>query len=327
MGIKDLISKIFPEELKVKSTFEILRNKTMGVDVSNYMFKLITTRDNLVRDFHYKPRLDTSPQIVKFWDSFKKICDRFGIKLVLVLDGRRNTAKIDTNKLREAMRAATILKLDELLQNANIDDSEKVLKLQKSTMFIPEDMLYAIKTWAAGNEVTCVLSLYEADAGLLQLEDMGTTDGTISEDGYFFPLDSKLWATKVSIARGILVAFNSENVRTALAARLSPSSDTIMTADHGRVLSVLLGSDFLPRPVGFGPKTVEKFIATWMISSNKENTRSLMEIKKGKKRKIGGSETENADAFPNYFNRFWLAFNIFKHPPVFKFTSLAEGSW
>ena len=73
MGIKDLISKIFPEELKIESSFEILRDKTMGVDVSNYMFKLITTRDNLVRDFHCEPRLDTSAQILKFWDSFKKL--------------------------------------------------------------------------------------------------------------------------------------------------------------------------------------------------------------------------------------------------------------
>ena len=52
VGIKDLISKVFPADLKVETTFEALRNKTMGVDVSNYMFKLITTRDNLARDFH-----------------------------------------------------------------------------------------------------------------------------------------------------------------------------------------------------------------------------------------------------------------------------------
>ena len=56
MGIKDLISKVFPADLKVETTFEALRNKTMGVDVSNYMFKLITTRDNLARDFHSEPR-------------------------------------------------------------------------------------------------------------------------------------------------------------------------------------------------------------------------------------------------------------------------------
>ena len=72
MGIKELISKIFPEEVKVESTFEVLRNKTMGVDVSNYMFKLVTSRDNLVRDFHAEPRIDTSEYITKYWDSFKK---------------------------------------------------------------------------------------------------------------------------------------------------------------------------------------------------------------------------------------------------------------
>ena len=226
MGIKDLISKIFPEELKIESSFD----KTMGVDVSNYMFKLITTRDNLVRDFHCEPRLDTSAQILKFWDSFKKLCDRFDIKLVLVLDGRRNTAKFDTNQLRDAKRAAIIVKLNELLLNANSDDSEEILKLQKSAMFISED----IKTWAAENDVVCVQSLYEADAGLQHLEDMDITDGTFSEDGDFFPLDSKLWTTKVSLSKGTLILFNSENIRTALTARLSPSSEVIVTADYGR---------------------------------------------------------------------------------------------
>ena len=201
-----------------------------------------------------------------------------------MLDGRRNTAKFDTNQLRDAKRAASIVKLNELLLNANSDDSEEILKLQKSAIFISEEMLYATKTWAAENDVVCVQSLYEADAGLQHLEDMGITDGTFSEDGDFFPLDSKLWATKVSLSKGTLILFNSENIRTALTARLSPSSEVIMTADHGRVLSVLLGSDFLPRPAGFGPKTVEKFIATWMISSVEENDKTLMEIEKGKKK-------------------------------------------
>ena len=166
MGIKDLISKIFPEELKVESTFEVRRSKTMGVDVSNYMFKLVTSRDNLVRDFHSEPRIDTSGQIRKFWDSFKKICDGFDIKLVLVLDGRRNNAKFDTNQLRESRRAEALQKLYDLLLNGDVDDSENVLKLQKTTIYISEDMLYAVKMWSAANEVICVQSLYEADACL-----------------------------------------------------------------------------------------------------------------------------------------------------------------
>ena len=324
MGIKDLISKIFPEELKVESTFEVLRGKTMGVDVSNYLFKLVTSRDNLVRDFHSEPRIDTSGQIKKFWDSFKKVCDGFDIKLVLVLDGRRNVAKFDTNQLRESRRADAIQKLNDLLLNGDIDDSEKVLKLQKSTMYISEDMLHSVKMWSASNGVICVQSLYEADAGLQHLEDMGLTDGTFSEDGDFFPLNSKLWATKVSVTKGTLTLFNSETVREALAVRLLTSEVAIMTADHGRVLSVLLGSDFLPRPAGFGPKTVEKFLSTWMISSVEENERSLLEIEIGKKkRKNRDSEVVCTDGFPNYSIKFWQAFNMLKHPPVFKFTSLA----
>ena len=114
---------------------------------------------------------------------------------------------------------------------------------------------------------------------------MGLTDGTFSEDGDFSPLNSKLWATKVSIAREILTVFNSETVREALAVRLSTSDDAVITADHARVLSVLLGSDFLPRPARFGPKTVEKFLSKWMISSAEENARSLLEIEIGKKKR------------------------------------------
>ena len=105
MGIKDLISKIIPDGLEVESSFEVLRNKTIGVDVSNYMFKLVTSRDILVRDFHADSRVDISAHITKFWDSFKKLCDGFAIKLILVLDGRRNPAKFEELKLRHLLRA------------------------------------------------------------------------------------------------------------------------------------------------------------------------------------------------------------------------------
>ena len=327
MGIKDLISKIFPDELKVETTLEVLKNRTMGVDVSNYMFKLVTSRDNLVRDFHSDPRIDISAYITKFWDSFKKLCDGFSIKLVLVLDGRRNPAKFDTNVLRESKRADAFQKLNALLQTGDEDDAEKVLKLQKSTMYISEDMLLTIKTWAATNAVVCVMSLYEADAGLQHLEDMGITDGTFSEDGDFFPLNSKSWATKVSITKGTMILFDSEVIREALSKRLSTDGCIIMTADHGRVLSVLLGSDFLARPTGFGPKSVENFLSKWMVSSADEKEKMLQEIEVGKrKRKNSDSGSENTDAFPNYRAKFWHAFNMLKHPPVFKFDSLDDDA-
>lgn len=51
MGIKESISKEIPDELNQISSFDVLRNRRMGVDVSNYMFKLVTTRDNLIREF------------------------------------------------------------------------------------------------------------------------------------------------------------------------------------------------------------------------------------------------------------------------------------
>ena len=188
-------------------------------------------------------------------------------------------------------------------------------------------MLLTIKTWAATNAVVCVMSLYEADAGLQHLEDMGITDGTFSEDGDFFPLDSKSWATKVSITKGTMILFNSEVIREALSKRLSTDGSIIMTADHGRVLSVLLGSDFLARPTGFGLKSVENFLSKWMVSSADEKEKMLQEIEVGKrKRKNSDSGSENTDAFPNYRAKFWHAFNMLKHPPVFKFDSLDDDA-
>ena len=327
MGIKELISKIFPEEVKVESTFEVLRNKTMGVDVSNYMFKLVTSRDNLVRDFHAEPRIDTSEYITKYWDSFKKNCDKFAIKLVLVLDGRRNSAKYDTNVLRESIRAEAFEKLNTLLLNGDDDDFESVLKLQKATMSISEDMLHSLKLWATENAVICIMSLYEADAGLQHLEDTGITDGTFSEDADFFALNSRLWATKVSVQKGTMILFNSVAIREELSKKLTVNGNITMTADHGRVLSVLLGCDFLSRPIGYGPKTALNFLSKWMTSTLEENEKSLMEIEVGKKkRKSGDIGGENTDGFPNYRVKFWQAFYMLKHPPVFKFTSLNEDT-
>ena len=76
--------------------------------------------------------------------------------------------------------------------NGDDDDFESVLKLQKATMSISEDMLHSLKLWATENAVICIMSLYEADAGLQHLEDTGITDGTFSEDADFFALNSRL---------------------------------------------------------------------------------------------------------------------------------------
>lgn len=329
MGIKELISKVIPVELKEISSFEVLRNRRMGVDVSNYMFKLVTTRDNLVRDFHVQPRVDISAHIEKYWDSFKKVCDEFNIVMVLVLDGKRNPAKLDTNLSREADRDKSFSKMNELLKNGDQDDMENLLKLQKATMTISDDMLLTVKIWSKKNNVKCIQSLFEADAGLQHLEDMGITDGTFSEDGDFFPLNSKLWATKVVLAKKQLIVFDSEAIRKCLVTKLHLDENTVMTADHGRVMSVLLGCDFLPRPKGFGPKTVENFISKWMTSSPEENQNSLLLIERGtKKRKttLPIDSPDEIDGISNYRERFWLAFNMLKHPPVFKFTSLSDDA-
>ena len=326
MGIKDLISKVIPDNLKIYSTFEALKNRTMGVDVSNYLFKLVTTRDSLVRDFHCEPRLDVSSQIYKFWDLFKKLCDKYCITLVLVLDGKRNPAKKDTNVSRESLRADNILKLNDLLINGDEDDLDDVLRIQKSTMHISEDMLLACKVWALKNDVQCIQSLYEADAGLQHLEDVGLTDGTFSEDGDFFALGSKLWATKVSIIKGMVMIFNSTIIREALSEKILKGRNIEMTADHGRALCVLLGCDFLDRPKGFGPKTVETFVSQWILSTAAERDTMLLKIETGnKKRKITEISAVVADSFPDYSKRFWLAFNMFKHPPIFYFKSFTES--
>ena len=212
--------------------------------------------------------------------------------------------------------------MNELYKNGDQEDMEDMLKLQKATMTISDDMLYTVKVWSEKNGVKCVQSLFEADAGLQHLEDMGITDGTFSEDGDFFPLNSKLWATKVSLSQKTLILFDSELIRKSLVSKWRLDDSTVMTADHGRVLSVLLGCDFLPRPKGFGPKAVENFITKWMSSSVEENNKSLLLIEQGTKKRKSTVPTD--DGIPGYSVKFWLAFNMLKHPPVFKFTSLSE---
>lgn len=320
MGIKDLISKVIPDNLKVYNTFESLKNRTMGDDVSNYLFKLITTRDSLVRDYHCEPRLNVSSQIYKFCDLFKILCDKYCITLVLVLDEKRNPMS------RESLRADNILKLDDLLINGDEDDLDDVLRIQKSTMHISEDMLLACKVWALKNDVRCIQSLYEADAGLQHLEDVGLTDGTFSEDDDFFALGRKLWATKVSFIKRTVMIFNSTIIREALYEKILKGRNMEMSADHGRVLYVLLGCDYLDRPKGFGPKTVETFVSQWILSTAAERNTMLLRIESGnKKRKINEISAVVADSFPDYSKRFWLAFNMSKHPPIFYFKSFTES--
>ena len=194
-------------------------------------------------------------------------------------------------------------------------------------MTISEDMLLDVKSWASANEVTCLQSLYKADAGLQHLGDVGLTDGTFSKDADFFPLNSKRWATKVNFSKGTLMILDSRRIREALSKQFFPAGDVHMTADHGRVLSVILRCDFLPRPSGYGPEAAEKFVAQWMISTKKENDRSLIGIEVGKKkRKNGDREMLCSDAISDYSRKFWDAFNMLKHPPIFKFTTFSDDT-
>ena len=82
-----------------------------------------------MRDFHSEPRVEVSGYIHKFWDAFKKLCDSFAIRIVLVLDGRRNPAKMDTNKERDSKRNEALQKLNALLLEGDEDDSDEVLHL------------------------------------------------------------------------------------------------------------------------------------------------------------------------------------------------------
>ena len=152
-----------------------------------------------------------------------------------MLDGKRNSAKKDTNVSRESMRADNILNLDDLLINGDEDDLDDVLRIQKSTMHITENMLLACKVWTLKNDVQCIQSLYEADTGLQHLEDVGLTDWTFSEDSDFSALGSKLWATKVSNTKGTVMIFNSTVIREALSEKILMDRNIEMKADHGRV--------------------------------------------------------------------------------------------
>lgn len=93
--------------------------------------------------------------------------------MVLVLDGKRNPAKLDTNLSREASREKSFSKMNELFKNCDHDDIEDLSKLQKATMTISDDMLYTVKAWSRKNDIKCFQSFFEADAGLQQLKIWG----------------------------------------------------------------------------------------------------------------------------------------------------------
>ena len=68
---------------------------------------------------------------------------------------------------------------------------------------------------------------------------------------------------------------------------------------------MLLGCDFLDRPKGFGPNSVEMFVSQWILSTAAERDTMLLKIESGNnKRKKNEMSALVANSFPDYSKRF-----------------------
>ena len=97
MGIKYLSKKV-RDGNKRENTLEDLRGNTLGIDVSNFMFRAMKNQLG-VDQFHTRPR-QPSTAVLKTLQQFTALCRRYMITQVWVFDGAPHGQKKATHLKR-----------------------------------------------------------------------------------------------------------------------------------------------------------------------------------------------------------------------------------
>ncbi len=100
MHLERLQKKTYP--------LDILGNQIVGMDMSNYLMKLLRSSQILAIYFAVQPPLDLYSLVWDNWNDLIQKLKYFDITIIMVFDGWRNPAKLATNQERIQLRTAQV---------------------------------------------------------------------------------------------------------------------------------------------------------------------------------------------------------------------------
>ena len=171
------------------------------------------------------------------------------IKLIFVVDGMRPASKDDENA---DMQSKALKRQEELAQLLATEDPEKlgdVQKARKKAAVVHEEELVLTVTFLRGKGVEVAGAPYEADWHLAYYEDIGCTDGKITEDNNLYLLGSKILVSQLMDSKCHIVE------RAAVMGPGGKLGGGTWDENNLRVFCTILGTDYIGRVEGWGPVT------------------------------------------------------------------------
>ncbi|XP_067310704.1 exonuclease 1 isoform X1 [Pseudorasbora parva] len=234
MGIQGLLQfiKDASEPINVKK----YRGQTVAVDTYCWLHKgAFSCAEKLAKG-------EPTDQYVSYCMKFVDMLLSFGVKPVLVFDGRNLPSKQDVEKSRRERRQANLLKGKQLLREGKISEARECFTRSVNiTPSMAHDVIKAART----RGVDCVVAPYEADAQLAFLNKSGIAQAVITEDSDLLAFGCKKVILKMD-KQG-----NGLEIDQCHLGRCK-SLGNIFTEEKFRYMCILSGCDYLPSLYGIG---------------------------------------------------------------------------
>ncbi|XP_052475613.1 exonuclease 1-like isoform X2 [Carassius gibelio] len=234
MGIQGLLQfiKDASEPINVKK----YRGQTVAVDTYCWLHKgAFSCAEKLAKG-------EPTDQYVSYCMKFVDMLLSFGVKPILVFDGRNLPSKQEVEKSRRERRQANLQKGKQLLREGKISEARECFT--RSVNITPSMAHDLIKT-ARVRGVDCVVAPYEADAQLAFLNKSGIAQAVITEDSDLLAFGCKKVILKMD-KQG-----NGLEIDQCHLGRCK-SLGNIFTEEKFRYMCILSGCDYLPSLYGIG---------------------------------------------------------------------------
>uniref|UniRef100_A0A8C1W9Z4 Exonuclease 1 n=1 Tax=Cyprinus carpio TaxID=7962 RepID=A0A8C1W9Z4_CYPCA len=234
MGIQGLLQfiKDASEPINVKK----YRGQTVAVDTYCWLHKgAFSCAEKLAKG-------EPTDQYVSYCMKFVDMLLSFGVKPILVFDGRNLPSKQEVEKSRRERRQANLQKGKQLLREGKISEARECFT--RSVNITPSMAHDVIKT-AQMRGVDCVVAPYEADAQLAFLNKTGIAQAVITEDSDLLAFGCKKVILKMD-KQG-----NGLEIDQCHLGRCK-SLGNIFTEEKFRYMCILSGCDYLPSLYGIG---------------------------------------------------------------------------
>ncbi|XDV43136.1 hypothetical protein PO909_011665 [Leuciscus waleckii] len=234
MGIQGLLQfiKDASEPISVKK----YRGQTVAVDTYCWLHKgAFSCAEKLAKG-------EPTDQYVSYCMKFVDMLLSFGVKPILVFDGRNLPSKKDVEKSRRERRQANLLKGKQLLREGKLSEARECFTRSVNiTPSMAHDVIKAART----RGVDCVVAPYEADAQLAFLNKADIAQAVITEDSDLLAFGCKKVILKMD-KQG-----NGLEIDQCHLGRCK-SLGNIFTEEKFRYMCILSGCDYLPSLYGIG---------------------------------------------------------------------------